>query len=194
MKSVEYDLGYVRAGLEVLEKYLLSDDVFWPMNATPPQGEPDYPKLTLDGVLLACTRLKAYQLPFEQEGDVEMLLADLELNRTRWRVAWEKKARQCLQVRLRMWGNYLQEYKDNPLDNADRYGYEVRLRTMIELARNEYQAQQVSEGESISRLDAFLRRTLTPAGFIWEEEVQSGFPRDRYWFLYGKLPTSVGGF
>ena len=43
MKSLDYDLGYLTAGLEILERYLLSDDVFWAMNAKPPEGELDFP-------------------------------------------------------------------------------------------------------------------------------------------------------
>jgi len=40
MKFFEYDLRYLSAGLEILEKYILSDEVFWPINANPPGGEP----------------------------------------------------------------------------------------------------------------------------------------------------------
>jgi len=194
MKSVEYDLRFVKAGLDMLEEYLLSEEVFWPMGANPPQGEPDYPQLTLDWILLAGARLAARQFSIEQKEQVQWLIADLDLNRSRWRVAWEKKARQCFKVRLRMWQGFLQEYKDNPQENADRYAYEVRLRTMLELLRNEYQPQNAEDLESLSRLDKYLRGALMPAGFIWEGEIRAGFPREKYWFLYGRLPASAGEF
>jgi hypothetical protein len=194
MKSVEYDLRFIQAGLEMLEEYLLSEDVFWPMGANPPQGEPDYPQLTLDWILQAGARLEARQLSFEQKEQVQGLITDLDLNRSRWRVAWEKKARQCFQVRLKMWQDFLQEYKDNPQDNADRYAYEVRLRTMLELLMVEFQPQNADDIESLSHLDKYLRVALKPAGFIWEGEIQAGFPREKYWFLYGKLPASGGEF
>ena len=53
MKSFAYDLGYLRAGLELLEAYLLAEDVFWPIDASPPEGEPEYPRLTLGGTYFA---------------------------------------------------------------------------------------------------------------------------------------------
>lgn len=49
MKSFEYDLRYIRAGLDVLEEYLLSDEVFWPIGVNPPVGDPEYPRLTAMG-------------------------------------------------------------------------------------------------------------------------------------------------
>jgi len=192
MKSVEYDLRFLHAGLEMLEEYLLSEEVFWPMSANPPQGEPGYPQLTLDWILLASARLEARQLSFEQKEQVRELIGDLDLNRSRWRVAWEKKTRQCFQVRLRMWRGFLQEYKDNPQEHADRYAYEVRLRTMLELLGDEYQPQNAEDIESLSRLDKYLRSAFMPAEFTWEGEIQAGFPRDKYWFLYGKLSASAG--
>ena len=60
MKSFEYDLRYIQAGLDSIEEYLLSDEVFWPLSAHPPEGAPEYPRLTLDGLLLSKARLLAY--------------------------------------------------------------------------------------------------------------------------------------
>ena len=62
MKSIEYDLRYLSAGLEILENYLLSDEVFWTIYVNPPEGEPAYPKLTLDGLLLAQARLAGHHM------------------------------------------------------------------------------------------------------------------------------------
>ena len=132
MKTFEYDLGYIQAGVEVMESYLLSDEVFWPVSATPPEGAPDYPRLTLDGLLLAECRLKAYPQDQAQSAQVQGVISDVELIRSKWRVMWEKKAGRCNSVRLRMWRDFLDEYRSSPQENADRYTYEVRVRVMLD--------------------------------------------------------------
>jgi hypothetical protein len=59
-------------------------------------------------------------------------------------------------------------------------------------AANEYQPLNA---EDVNRYHLeYLRGTLMPAGFIWEGDIQAGFPREKYWFLYGKLPASTGEF
>ncbi|OGN92022.1 MAG: hypothetical protein A2Y88_04525 [Chloroflexi bacterium RBG_13_48_10] len=90
-----------------------------------------------------------------------------------------------------MWGDFIQEYQDNPMDNTDRYSYEVRLRVMLELLKSEINGQHTEEIELLNGLDGYLKRVLVPDRFIWEAEIQIGFPRDMFWFLYGKLPPVI---
>ena len=107
-----------------------------------------------------------------------------------WRVAWEKKAGHSFSVRLKMWRDYIEEYRQGPLDNADRYPYEVRLRTMLALLRSEGGAIPSAEVDLLAILDKFLDTVLVCDGFIWEPELQPGFPENVYWYLYGRLPST----
>jgi len=188
MKTFEYDLGYVQACLEVMESYLLSDEVFWPINAIPPLGMPDYPRFTLGALLLAEHRLKAYPLEQTQEAQVQQVIAGVEHIRAKWRVMWEKKAAHSTSVRLRMWSEFLDEYRSSPIDNADRYEYEVRLRVMLELLKLEGGGQPQAEVEMLMGLDRYLKSVLKAGSFIWEPELQGGFNKGIYWYLYGELP------
>jgi hypothetical protein len=133
----------------------------------------------------------AYPKSPEQKDVLERTTSDLELMRSKWRVAWEKKASQCYRVRVRMWGDFIQEYRDNPQDNTDRYGYEVRLRVMLHLLKSEIGHQNPTEVELLSGLDGYLKSVLIPGSFIWEAEIQAGFPHGDYWYLYGKLPPRI---
>ncbi len=189
MKTFEYDLGYIQAGAEVMESYLLSDEVFWPISTTAPEGAPDYPRLTLDGLLLAACRLKAYPRDPAQTAQVQYAVADVEQIRSKWRVMWEKKAGRCYSVRLRMWSDFLEEYRSNPQENADRYSYEVRIRVMLELLKSESDGRPPAEIEMLSGLDRYLKSVFRSDGFSWEAEVQAGFPKEIYWYLYGELPS-----
>lgn len=191
MKSFEYDLKYLQAGLEVIEDYLLSSEVFWRLSADPPPGAPDYPQLTLGSLLLSKVRLPAYTITHEQETIRQQVILELERARSKWRVAWENKARRCFGVRVRMWADFLEEYKSNPPENADRYSYEVRLRVMLELLLAECGRQNLTEANQLSELDGYIKSVLEKGGFIWESDVQSGFPVNVYWYLYGRLPSGV---
>jgi len=191
MKSFDYDLGYLSAGSEILERYLLSDDVFWAISAKSPVGEPDFPQLALDNMLLTQARLAGRQLSPEQTKRVEVVISNLDYFRAKWSVAWEGKASQCYQVRERMWQNYILEYQDNQLENADRYPYEVRTRVMLELLKPELGRQFRKEVDVLPDLDGYLKRILMADQFIWEPEIQAGFPKNVYWFLYGRLPSKI---
>jgi hypothetical protein len=191
MKTYGYDFHYVQAGLEDLVNYLLSDEVFWPLNVSSPAGEPDYPRLTLGGLLLAQARLAAYQLSRDQTVQVDQLNSKLDLIRSKWRVAWENKAGHSFSVRLRMWRDFIEEYKSSPQDNTDRYAYEVRLRAMLNLLKSEGGGKNQAEVDLLSGLDAYLKSVLVVDGFVWASDIQNGFPAKVYWYLYGYLPTSV---
>jgi hypothetical protein len=183
MKSFEYDLRFTQACLEEMESYLLSDEVFWPISATSPAGSPDFPRLTLGSLLLSQCRLKAYPQDQAQSTLVRRIVGEIELIHSKWRVMWEKKAVRSFTVRLRMWNEFLDEFRSSPPENADRYAYEVRLRVMLELLKSEGGGHQQTEMEMLGGLDRYLKSVLKVGGFIWEEEVQSGFPNGIYWYL-----------
>jgi len=188
-KSFDYDFRYLQAGLEGLEDNLLSKEVFWPVNIRPPAGEPGYPELTLGGLLLSRARLNAFEKSNEQAEQLAKLISSVDVVRSKWRVAWEMKATHNFNLRLRMWRDYLEEYRHDPQDNADRYPYEVRLRTMLALLKMEGGGKQAAESELLGILDKYLKTALIKNGFIWEAELQSGFPENIFWFLYGRLPS-----
>lgn len=190
MPSIDYDLSYLRAGASVLEEYLLSNEVFWPIGATPPAGEPPYPQLTLGGLLLARARLLAKSDSSTMTNERQVELANLEESldaaRARWRVAWESKATKEFGARLNLWRNFLNEYRENPANNAGRYSYEVGRRVQLHLLGLEG-AITPEQLEMLKGLDLMLKGAFEPGEFIWDGELAGGFPRETYWYLYGQL-------
>jgi hypothetical protein len=178
MPSSEKDRAYLEAAIPELKDYLLSDEVYWPVTA---RGY-ELPRLTIGGLLLAQARLEA------RGGRIESLVTQLGALRSQWRVAWETKAGRGFQSRLRLWGNYLTDYRHNPEGNADAYPHEVSNRVMLQLLLAELPAP-ASEREDLAPLDGALQAGFVPGEFMWESDLQSGFPREDYWFLYGKLRT-----
>jgi hypothetical protein len=176
VSSTEKDRAYLEAGIPELGDYLLSNELYWPITA---RGYA-LPRLTIGGLLLVKARLEAC------EERIEALVVQLEAVRSKWRAAWEAKAGREFQARMRLWSNYLADYRHNPEGYADAYPHEVRYRVMMQLLLAELSTSP-AEQEELPQLDSVLRASLSPGEFIWEADLQPGFPREIYWFLYGKL-------
>ena len=187
MPTLEYDLGYLRVALTMLDDYLLSNDLYWSIGTSPPSGKPAYPSLTLGGLLL--TQARAHAHPSPGKLIEQIALADEQLNavRGRWRSAWGRKAARDYHARLNLWRDFLEEYRQNPEANLDRYAYEVRRRVMLGLLDKEADEIPQAEVELLAGLDRLLRIVLIPGGFVWQKELASGFPEEPYWYLYGRL-------
>src|SRR3990172_5406180 len=145
MPTLKYDLGYLRAALTVLDDYLLSADLYWSIGNSPPRGEPPYPSLTLGGVLLAQARAHAHPASGILVGQLAQADEQIKAVRGRWRSAWGRKARRDFHARLNLWRDFLEEYRQNPKANLDRYAYEVRRRAMSHLLYSE--ADEIPQAE-----------------------------------------------
>lgn len=187
MSSAAYELGYLEAGVELLESYLQSGDIYWTIAESPPPGETAYRQLTLGGLLLNAQRLQARRLAPKLEGPRQESTTQLQAAVARHPVAWERKASREFGARLKMWGNYLQEYRDDPENQADRYAYEVERRVMLQLLEPYARDVQRAEFELLRSLDGMVKAVLVPGEFIWDADVISAFRKESFWYLYGKL-------
>jgi hypothetical protein len=187
MPSAEYDLRYMQAGIELLEKYLMSGDIYWPIGIGAPNREPAYPQFTLGWLLLARRRAQYTARTPAQQAEFERLKGQLEGTRTRWRAAWGRKARAEFHARLTLWSNFLEEYRKEPAANYDRYPYEVGRRVLLQLLEDEADELPEAEIEMLAGLDLILRAVYSPGAFIWEAELSPGFPDGIFWYLYGSI-------
>jgi hypothetical protein len=185
-----YGLEYLRAAADLLERYLLSDEIYWQLNGRGVSGEL-LPSLTLGGVLLAkkCTQALLESTP--QAAELWQIEAQIDHLRNKWQVAWEKKAAHEISARLKLWRDFLEDYKRDPENNADRYPYEVGRRVMLSLLQSETNLVPTAESDLLTLLDNFLNSRLVPAGFIWDHSLEAAFPKDQFPFLYGVLKTGL---
>ncbi len=184
MPSPQYDLTYLEAALEVLEDYLESPETYWNLGIAPPPGEDrPYPQMSLGNVLFALQRL---QRPLEPviEARRERIAQRLDALRQKHPVLWNTKANREAQMRARLWAQYIDELAEEASARA-YYPSEVRHRAVLEVL---YDHAEI-EGE-VQALQAHADRRLQtrwePGPFVWEEEVAPAFPKDRFWFLYGR--------
>ena len=191
MPSPEYDLRYLKAGIEQLEPYLLSSDVYWSIGARAPAGETPYPQLTIGGLLLARLRAQSSIKTSSQQVELEERSGRLNDLRMRWRVAWEGKASKEFHARLNLWKNFLEEYRANPETQYDRYTYEVTRRVMLHLLGAETENIPQAQRDLLASLDLLLHTIFISGDFIWDVTLTASFPQEQYWYLYGRIPKSL---
>ena len=185
--SVEHEFGYLRAAIPILENYLLSKDLYWSLADSAPRGEPAYPQLTIGNLLLAHARLNACLLSFEQQIDLERLDNKLWAIAAKWRQAWEMKVGRDFSARLRLWRDFLEEYRAQPANHVDRYPYEVGRRVQLELLVNQLEEIPAAEQDLLAGLDKILGAVFVPGGFVWDADLINGFPNPPFWYLYGRV-------
>lgn len=186
MPALQTDLEYLRLAVENLKAYLLSDILFWPIGGQATAEGGVQPSLTLGGLLLARARVLVETPETLSETDFRQLVDRVESLRLRWGAAWEKKAQREHTSRLHQWRNYLMEYRRDPENHADFYAQEVKNRVRLELLSDEISGVPEDQRELLRSLDQLLRGALIPGKFVWESGLENGFPRTRYWFLYGR--------
>ena len=188
MKDKIYDLAFLRNGLDDLESYLLSDELFWPMSGHPPGQSTPFFKLTLGNLLLSMQRLYAYSLngslSASEDDEYTRLRTHVDAMQQKWQVAWEKKADQEYPSRFKQWVNVLNDLKSDRYANAPYYDNEVRTRVLLDLL-TPYTTE--NQRYDLIPLDAALQNMLKPGPFLWGDALAPGFPEKTYWYLYGEI-------
>ena len=152
MNDPEYELRYLKAGIDMLEDYIQSGELYWSIGISAAAGQTPYPQMTLGGLLL-----------------------------------FFRMANACEKARLKLWSNFLEDYRQNADANQDRYAYEVSRRVQLQLLQPDADERYEAEDQLLVSLDQFLKAVLITDGFIWDQELADGFPKDPYWYLYGYL-------
>jgi len=181
MPTAAQNLSFVRGGIDELENYLPSDILYWPL-----KGDNNLPRLTPGGLLLGLIRLQMGQNSVQESVPPDTFNTKLDIIRTKWRSAWEKKGRQEIHARLDLWKNYLIDYHQSPELHGDLYPQQVQWRVILQLLANDM-GFLPHEGKLLDGVDEMVKSSWLPGDFIWEPELIPAFPEPEYWFLYGKL-------
>lgn len=187
MFTFEHELRYLQAGASELETYLLSPELYWPIGIRAERGEKAYPRLTLGNLLLSRDIASALAKTPEQLAALREVTDLIDANYRHWRTAWGKKASTEYRSRLNLWQAFLEDYREQPESNRDRYAYEVGRRVILQLLSPIADEIKDAEVELLESLDRYLRSIFLPGDFIWDEAVSTQFPTDPYWYLYGNL-------
>jgi hypothetical protein len=191
MPDLKQDWLMVQAGVGEMQDFLLSPDLYRPLGA---REKLLLPQLSYGGMLLAFHRLQFSQ---EYSGSVEMKTIHSRFLQIceGWKQNAENKAGREYSARLRQWTHSFAEIEAGPEAKPGNYSYEIRLRVMLELFSELYPVLEKDADPLLSGLDQRLRIWLAknpqkqPAqnssqGFIWESDLERGFSKERFWYLY----------
>lgn len=183
-EKLERDLDVLEAMAAEMDEYLRSDVLFWPLRGS------DLPRLTLGGYLMRQHRLLALRdlLSLEEQERLHHAASQYLEALEEKVVRLEQKAHAELEARLRQWREYLRDVKNGA--GAAYYPSAVDTRAMIrgvvnQLRVNPYHLEEKVPGQ-IALLDRELSRYWEPGDFVWPTEWRPAYPRDEYWWLYGR--------
>jgi uncharacterized protein YukE len=188
MPPQDYHLRYLDAAAAELKTYLLSNELYWPLRLRLPSGEPDYPPMTPGNLLLFRTKLQGrWESGSLKSADKTILLGleeQLDALIQAWRTAWESKVAREFKSRVDQWKNNLAELSDDHGNRTEYYKTDVRVRVLLELLAGEFRGHAPAQLSLLPALDQKLRIMTKDAEFLWEEELEGVFGREKYWFLY----------
>ena len=182
-EKLQKDLVALEAMASEMDEYLKSDVLFWPL------AHGDLPRLTLGGYLMRQHRLLGLRdlLSMQEQDRLHRAINSYYKALEEKVVRFENKAHEELGARLRQWQTYLGEVKQGT--GAAYYESAVEPRAMIEALTAQLRVQpyklQPDVPQKLALLDRQLRQVWEPGDFIWPQEWQPAYPREKYWWLYG---------
>ena len=189
MKKFDHELDYIEAAASQVENYLLSKELYRPIGITSRHGEKPFPALTIGNLLLATNRAGGFARSTKEKVRLSKIQNEINQIRPRWAAAWQDKVSVEFSARLKLWSDFLEEYRKEPGLNFDRYRYEVSRRVIIHLLSEQYSHVPDHEAELLSALDRYLRAMFQSGEFTWDDALEQVFPESVYWYLYGRLPA-----
>lgn len=182
------DLATCRAMADEFEAYLKSDVLYWQMDAARPSGE-QLPKLTIGGFLERARRLSAAPLSSAQRSALDEAVRRFETACITHRQRYEVRALHDLRGRLDAWAWYLDDYAKQPNEEAPYYPAQAHTRLAIALLLDElaHNAEAAPLAHRLSALDERLRADWIAGVFVWHTSLAHAFPRESFWWLYGRL-------
>ena len=186
--SLKRDLDELINMSHKLKEYILGDALYMPVGGGFIRGST--PDLTIGAFLLRRRRLHLLRdrLDTEAQAALDETLSRHDDLQRGWRLHYEKKLAREVKSRLKLIGAYLRDCADNPRDCASAYPVEAMRRTIMQeilLAMYEFDYDRHDMLASMQRADAALRRYLRPGSFIWATELESVYPSESFWWLYG---------
>ena len=176
MDYIQKDRSLLEYGAGEIKDYLLSDQLFWPLNS----GE----RLTVGTLLLALLRSQCLaQTPAEIQK-IDDINRQISILRGKWRTNWSNKAALEFHSRLRQWELALREMLSREQRNTVVYTHEVTLRVILSLLQSEILQTDLAAYDRLLILDKQLHAASHKSEFIWDPILKDQFPKEHYWFLY----------
>ena len=187
-EHLKQDLIALEAMATEMEDYLKSEVLFWPLQ------HGGLPRLTLGGYLLRQHRLLALRNLLNMDEQSRLHIAINTFNQcVREKVVrFEQRAHQELHARLRQWLEYFNDLQQSK-GAAAYFASSVEIRAIIEALIHQLQVAPYRIDpqicQELAQLDSRLANQWQPDKFVWSVEWEEAYPKEAYWWLYGRPQT-----
>jgi hypothetical protein len=186
----ELALEIAEAMVAEFEDYLFDDDLYRQLMVKTSAGNRTL-KMSAGSLLDTLHELahatETGHLTPEQADRFTVLSDAVEQLSHRYASMYRQKLARELKSQIDSWRWFLQDCLDNRLRCQDEYPFDVRIRSRIALLMDalgdDAPADQVSR---LQKLDRELQEVLVPGEFILDGSLRERYPKDRYWWLYGR--------
>ena len=187
--EIAYDLAVVEAMVAEMEPYLKSDLLYWRLSPAVAL-RPAVPLLTIGGVLLRTHRLggQSDRLTPTQRNRLSAASDAFRVVTERWAAHTEKRMRRELDARLNSWQWFVDDCCERKQSCVAYYATEAELRTLLDLLIEAAAGfgNVAPQQRRLVLLDSQFRRWLRPGDFVWAALLEPVYPRNRFWWLYGR--------
>ncbi len=184
------DLDELERMTERLQEYILGDKLYVSIGAGFIRGG-SMPQMTLGALLLRRRRLSSLRARLDagQAARLDAALADHNSAQREWTLHYEKKLRQEAPARLKLMRAFFLDCKQNPRDCGAAYPVEALRRTIVQeilLAMAEFKYDTDDLRAAAQLTDRAFRPLLDASDFLWSTILEKVYPRDTFWWLYGR--------
>lgn len=187
--EIAYDLAVVEAMVAEMEPYLKSDLLYWRLSPAVAL-RPAAPLLTIGGVLLRTHRLggQSNRLTPNKRSRLSAASDAFRTVTEQWAAHTEKRMRRELDARLNSWQWFVDDCRERKQSCVAYYATEAELRTLLDLLIDAAAGfgDMAPQQRRLGLLDSQFRRWFQPGDFVWAAALEPAYPRNRFWWLYGR--------
>lgn len=185
---LDKDLKIIEDMAAEMADYLKSDQIFWP------KIDNKLVQPTIGGFWLRRHRLEALKdslLDTSQRQRLDRAIHRFDEACADDSQEFEQKASRELEARVRQWAEALHELQEDDPPSMAYYKSDIEVRAIIE-AMLDHLDSIPTEAETtifkeVGTLDRQLKKRWIDGNFIWPNGWEAAYPRQKYWWLYGRL-------
>lgn len=184
-EKLQQDLLILERFDKDIPAYLRSSTTFYPTGL-------NFPELTFGGFLMRQHRLLLLKemLSKDEQTRLDQVIASFQASLDGSIVRFETQSQKELGVRMRQWREYLRDLVDDK-SHFSYYATAVEPRLMIAATVEQLQLppyELTSDvPERLFAIDQGLRSRWISGDFVLQDGLQSAYPQEQYWYLYGEV-------
>jgi hypothetical protein len=186
MQPVEQDLKFIESTCQDLDDYILSNQLYWPVDHETYRDGISFSRVTIGLIRLITEQLRAVKLSEEQSSRLKEANRIIDNIQRKWKVAWGKKVSAEFKSRLNLWQEFIRECISDKKVLLSGFRTALSNRTILQLLLLDLPNEEAGLILSLHETDQWLRENLVEGPFIWDDEYQHTFPSEKFWFLYRK--------